>query len=99
MLGSPNAPKTRWLLLGMIGLPFLAMTVYLLWIWPRPRGTSLVAETGPYLLSLLAGVPFALFLARGIRRAFLVIVYLLAGFVLLWIYALAILCGIRGVCL
>jgi hypothetical protein len=27
------------------------------------------------------------------------LVYLIAGFVLLWIYALAMLCGVRGVCL
>lgn len=88
-----------WLLLGAIGLPIVAMTIYLTWIWPRPTGASFLAQTGPYLLSLLTGVPFALLLARGIGRVFVLLAYLLIGFVLLWIYALAVLCGVRGVCL
>jgi len=87
-----------WPLVGMIVCPLAAMTVYLLWLWPRPSGTSLLAETGPYLISLLTGAPFVLVLAPG-RRALSLILYLAVGFVLLWIYALAMLCGVRGVCL
>jgi hypothetical protein len=80
-------------------LPIVAMTIYLLWIWPRPSGASFLAETGPYLLSLLTGLPFAFFLARGARRVFVIFVYLVIGFAILWLYALTILCGVRGVCL
>ena len=79
--------------------PIIAMTVYLLWIWPRPSGTSFLAQTGPYVLSLLTGVPCALFLVRGKSRVFIMLVYLVVGFVILWVYALAILCGVRGACL
>jgi hypothetical protein len=88
-----------WLLFGMIVPPFVSMTVYLLWIWPRPAGASFLAQTGPYFLSLLTGVPFALLRARGTGRVFVLLAYLLVGFFLLWIYALAVLCGVRGVCL
>jgi hypothetical protein len=88
-----------WLLFGMVALPIVSMTIYLLWIWPRPTGASFLAQTGPYLLSLFTGAPFALLLARGPRRVVVLLVYLIAGFVLLWIYALAMLCGVRGVCL
>jgi hypothetical protein len=84
---------------GMIGLPLVAMTVYLVWIWPRPSGTSALAQTGPYLLSLLTGVPFAWSFAGGPRRVWHLFAYLCGGFVLLWIYAVAVLCGVRGVCL
>lgn len=90
--------RRPWPLVGMIVCPLAAMTIYLLWLWPRPSGTSLLAETAPYLISLLTGVPFVPAVARG-RRALSLILYLAVGFVLLWIYALAILCGIRGVCL
>jgi hypothetical protein len=83
----------------MIALPFLAITIYLLRIWPRPSGTSFLAQTGPYLLSLLTGVPFVLTLAPRGSRVLSLFAYLVGGFVLLWIYALAILCGVRGVCL
>lgn len=88
-----------WLVFGLVTLPIVTMTIYLLWIWPRPTGTSFLAQTGPYLLSLLTGAPFALLLARVGRRVVMLLVYLIAGFVLLWIYALAMLCGVRGVCL
>lgn len=75
------------------------MTIYLLWIWPRPTGTSFLVETAPYLLSLLAGAPFAFFIAKDGVRLPVLILYLLAGFAFLWIYALAVLCGVRGVCI
>lgn len=83
----------------MSGLPLVIFTAYLLWIWPRPRGTSLVAELGPYLVSLLAGLPFALLLGLRPGRLWVPIAFILVGFVVLWIYALAVLCALRGVCL
>jgi hypothetical protein len=89
----------RWLLLGMIALPTACMTVYLLWIWPRPAGTSFLAQTGPYLLCLSIGAPFAWLLSRSGRRLLTLFVYLIVGFFLMWIYALAVLCGFRGACL
>ena len=85
--------------MGMIALPLLAMTIYLLWAWPRPAGTSFLAQTGPYLLSLLTGFPFVLAFAPRGNRVLSILAYFAVGFVLLWIYALAILCGVRGVCL
>lgn len=91
--------KDRWALAAAIGLPLIAMTVYLLWLWPRPRGTSVIAQTGPYILSLLTGLPFAWSLTHRSGRKALLLVFLAGGFVLLWLYALAILCGVRGVCL
>lgn len=96
---SPHYSVRSWPVVGMLVCPFLAMTIYLLWVWPRPSGTSFLAQTGPYLVSLLAGVPFVRVLARPGHRVFSLLVYLVAGFALLWIYALAILCGVRGVCL
>jgi len=83
----------------MMAPPIVCMTVYLLWIWPRPAGTSFLAQVGPYLLCLSTGTPFAWLLSRGGSRVLALFVYLIVGFVLLWIYALAILCGVRGVCL
>jgi hypothetical protein len=83
----------------MTAFPFAAMTIYLLWIWPRPAGTSFLAQTGPYLVSLLTGAPFALARTRGMARLLSLLVYLAVGFVLLWVYALALLCGVRGACL
>jgi hypothetical protein len=91
--------KNRWALAAAIGLPLIAMTAYLLWLWPRPRGTSLIAETGPYILSLLTGLPFAWSLAPRSRRPVVLLAFLAGGFILLWLYALVILCGLRGVCL
>jgi hypothetical protein len=95
----PQLRGRPWPLVGMIAFPFVAMTIYLLWVWPRPSGTSFLAQTGPYFLSLLTGAPFVLSLARGIGRVLSILAYLAVGFVLLWLYALAILCGVRGVCL
>lgn len=93
-------PQARpWLLAGMIALPLLAMTIYLLWIWPRPHGMSFLAQTGPYFLSLLTGAPFILFLAPHGSRLLPMLMYFAAGLVALCIYAMAILCGVRGVCL
>ncbi|HUL02801.1 MAG TPA: hypothetical protein VLV16_06170 [Gemmatimonadales bacterium] len=83
----------------MIALPILTITAYLLFVWPRPRGTSVVAEVGPYLLSLLTGLPFAVGVARGAGRALMVLAYVVGGFVVLWIYAALVLCGVRNVCL
>ena len=96
---SATFARRRWHLLGMVFPPLIAMTVYLLWLWPRPSGSSFVAQTGPYILSLLTGVPFAWSLARGGSRVFQLLAYLVAGFVILGVYAVAILCGVRGVCL
>lgn len=93
-------PSKRWTLAAAaLGMPLVTMSVYLLWIWPRPRGTSALADTIPYALCLLTGLPFAWKLASGSGRVLLVIVYLVSGFGILWIYALAVLCGVRGVCL
>jgi len=91
--------KHRWCLAAAISLPLFAMTIYLLWIWPRPHGTSALTQIGPYLLSLLTGLPFFWIIAGGPRRGWLLVAYLIGGFVLLWIYALGMLCGVRGVCL
>ena len=91
--------KDRWTLAAAIGLPLTAMTVYLLWVWPLPHGSSAIAETGPYWLSLLTGLPFAWKVTRRSGRAAILLAFLAGGFVLLWLYALAVLCGVRGVCL
>lgn len=82
-----------------MGFPIITLTAYLLWIWPSPTGTSLVAELGPYLISLLTGLPFALGPARGPHRIALVLAFFVLGFVVLFFYAVAVLCGIRNVCL
>jgi hypothetical protein len=86
-------------LAATISFPLITVTAYLLWVWPRPHGTSLLAEVGPYGLSLLTGLPFAWALGRRRGRAWFLIAYLAGGFVLLWLYAVAVLCGVRGVCL
>ena len=91
--------RDRWYLTATIGFPLITLTAYLLWVWPRPRGTSVVAELGPYLLSLLTGLPFAWILSRGPGRAWLLIAFVGGGFILLWLFAAAVLCGVRGVCL
>ena len=89
----------RWALMAAIGLPFIVMSAYLLWVWPRPEGDSVIAQAGPYVLSLLTGVPFILSVTRRSGRGVLLLAFLAVGFVLLWLYALAVLCGVRGVCL
>lgn len=91
--------RERWYLAAMISLPLITITTYLLWLWPRPHGTSVLAVVGPYLFSLATGLPFAWLLSRGPARAWLLLTFLGGGFALLWIYALAMLCGVRGVCL
>jgi hypothetical protein len=91
--------RGRWYWAATIVLPIITLGAYLLWIWPRPRGTSILAESGPYFLSLMTGLPFAWVLSREHGRTRLVLLYLAVGFVLLWWYALAVLCGVRGVCL
>lgn len=91
--------KERWTLAAAIGLPFLAMTAYLVLVWPRPAGNSMIAETAPYVLSLLTGVPFVLRLTRRSGRGLFLLAFLAGGLVLLWVYALAVLCGMRGMCL
>jgi hypothetical protein len=91
--------RRRFLLVAMIGLPMLTQTAYLLIVWPGPPGTSVLAEVGPYLVSLLTGLPFALHLARGPGRAFFILTYVVGGFVTLWVYAVIVLCGVRNVCL
>ena len=91
--------KNRWTVAGAIGLPLATMTAYLLWVWPWPRGNSVMAQTGPYVLSLLTGLPFVWRLTRPSGRIAILLAFFLGGFVLLWFYALAVLCGARGVCL
>jgi hypothetical protein len=91
--------RDRWAWAAAIGLPLIVMTAYLLWVWPRPTGSSAVAQLGPYVLSLLTGLPFALSVARRSGRGVTLFAFLAGGFVLLWLYALAVLCGVRGVCL
>ena len=59
----------------------------------------MIAQTGPYLVSLLSGLPFAWILTRRAGRKALLLAYLAGGFILLWLYALLVLCGVRGVCL
>ena len=83
----------------MLGLLIISLTAYLLWIWPHPTGTSLFAEVGPYFISLLTGLPIALGLTRGPHRIALVLAFFLVGFVVMFFYAMAVLCGIRNVCL
>lgn len=91
--------KNRWALAAAIGLPLLTITAYLLWVWPRPRGTSVIADTSPYVVSLLTGLPFAWRLAARTGHRGLVLAFLAGGFVVLWLYALVVLCTARGVCL
>jgi hypothetical protein len=97
---NPINPRRRgWRVAGMLGLPIITVTAYLLWVWPRPGGTSLFAEVGPYFISLLTGLPFALGLTRGRHRIALVLAFFMLGFIVLFFYAVAVLCGIRNVCL
>lgn len=83
----------------MLGFPIITLTAYLLWIWPRPAGTSLFVEVVPYLISLLTGLPFALGLTSGRHRIAPVLAFFVVGFVVMFFYAVAVLCGIRNVCL
>lgn len=91
--------QNRLALVAAIGLPIITITVYLRWVWPRPHGTSVMAQTGPYVLSLLTGLPFAWSLTRRSGRLPLMLTFLVAGFALLWLYALVVLCALRDVCL
>jgi hypothetical protein len=77
--------RDRWYLAAAMGFPLITITAYLLWLWPRPRGATVVAEVGPYLVSLLTGVPFVWVLSRGPRRSWRLLAFLVAGFVLLWL--------------
>lgn len=87
------------LAVAMLAAPLAVHTAYLLWLWPRPAGGSLVAALAPYALSLLAGLPFAVALARPRGRRWPVVAYLVVGFAVLWVYALALLCGVKDICL
>lgn len=91
--------KNRLALAAAFGLPLITMTAYLLWVWPWPHGTSAIAEAGPYVLSLLTGLPFTWSLTGRRGRGLLLFAFLVGGFVLLWLYALLVLCTVRGVCL
>lgn len=95
--------KYRWHLAAMISLPLITITAYLLWLWPHPNyGASALAQIAdavPYLLSLLTGLPFAWIISRGPDRGWLLLAFFGGGFVALFFYAVAILCGVRGVCL
>lgn len=95
-MAAPSLPRRAILALG---LPLLTMTAYLLWVWPWPPGASAAAQTAPYLLSLLTGMPFAWGLAGRRARWAVLLVFLLLGFVALWLYALLVLCLVRGMCL
>lgn len=86
------------LAIAMLVAPLAVHTAYLLWLWPWPPGASLVAELGPYFLSLLAGLPFAVAIARRRGRFWPAAAYLAVGFVVLWVYSLGVLCGVRDVC-
>lgn len=87
-------------LVGMIALPILVLTVYILWIWPWPPGASLFIDLAPYLISLLTGFPLALGLGRAIRhRGSVALFYLIVGFVVLYIHAIFVLCAFRNMCL
>lgn len=68
--------KEHWALAAAIGFPLIAMTAYLLWVWPGPKGNAVIAQTGRYLLSLLAGAPFAWSLTRRSGRAVLLAAFL-----------------------
>ncbi len=94
-----HSRKAAWCVAGMLGFPIITLTAYLLWIWPRPAGTSLFAEVGPYFISLLTGLPFALRVIHRPHRMALILAFFGVGFVLLWIYALIVLCMVRDVCL
>ncbi len=94
-----NPRKPGWRVAGMLGFPTITLTAYLLWIWPRPAGTSLFAEVGPYFISLLTGLPFALGVMHRPHRMVLILAFFVVGFVVLWLYALLVLCLVRGVCL
>lgn len=91
--------KSTWRAAGMLAFPIITLTAYLLWVWPRPSGTSLFAEVGPYLISLLTGLPFALGLTRRPHRIALVLAFFVVGYVVMFVYSVAVLCGIRNVCL
>lgn len=91
--------RSSWELAAAIVLPLVSLTIYLVWIWPRPRGTSFAAESGPYVVCLLTGVPFAWRVAARAGRVWLVALYVVVGFVALWLYASMTLCGVRNVCL
>lgn len=91
--------KNRLALGAAFGVPLITITAYLLWVWPRPQGTSAIAEAGPYVLSLLTGLPFAWRLTGRSGRGLLLLAFLVGGFAILWLYALLVLCTVRGVCL
>lgn len=91
--------RDRWVLIATIGFPITALSVYLIWIWPRPREASMLAELGPYALSLLLGLPFAWIIGRDRGRFRIALLYLVVGFVVLWWYAAAVLCVVHEVCL
>ena len=92
-------PTIRGAWTAAIALPLALLAAYLLWIWPRPAGDSPIAQLAPYVLSLVSGVPFVLWIARRSGHAWIPLLYVAGGFVVLWLVALAVLCGVRGVCL
>ncbi len=59
----------------------------------------MLAELGPYVLSLLLGLPFAWIIGRDRGRFRIALLYLVVGFVVLWWYAAAVLCVVHEVCL
>ncbi len=91
--------KHRRALAAAVGLPLITTTAYLLWVWPRARGSSVLAQSGPYLLSLLTGLPFIWTVTGRSGRGILVLAFLAGGMILLWLYAMVVLCTVRGACL
>jgi hypothetical protein len=89
----------RWSLAAAVGVPLVVMTAYLLWVWPWTPGDSLPAESVPYVVCLLTGLPFAWGAVRRTGRWWLLAVVFIGDAVLLWSCAIAVLCGVRGVCL
>jgi len=82
-----------------LGVSLCVQSGYLMWVWPRPEGSTLVAQLGPYLVSLLAGMPFASLFAWQRRRVWPIAVFLVGGLVVLWIYSVGFLCAVRNACL
>jgi hypothetical protein len=94
-------PKSPWLLvLGMIATPVVVLTAGTLIEWPPASRFSQVSLPAFLVLSLVAGLPFALGIARRWRSWGIVVIiaYLVIGVLVLRWLPLAINCGGRGIC-
>ncbi len=86
--------------IGMIAVPLLLLTGYLLWIWPAPGSDLFILQLAPYLFTLVCGAPFVWGLAsRPLARAMLLIGYFLLGYIVQFVYAALVLCAFRNMCL